>query len=332
MKEDHAQRIARRRLLVGGATGVALAAWHKPVIQSVLLPAHAQMSAPTVFSVAGISGGPLIVQRNSILDYLIPVAHAGKPVPVGATLEFTIRAEDISGDLSNFSVGLFTRVLGFEGYDKIESVHQGNVSVASGGELIPTQVPCNAIDVLNIDAEIVQADGGQFSLRLLGIDLVLDAPPADIPLPTAVCVEAVLEVLNDFDSIAERSSERKLGKLLDAIVPVAMAIPNGSSTPLIEDLIAINSGDGSSFDVSYQDGSYRWSGNLLADGTLGSLDFVPIAGCGTPMETSINAKINSVVPSGLNVQVNGPSNPMAVFNLDPAVSPVLPDLECADVE
>lgn len=332
MSKDKNLKIGRRRLLAGGATGVALAAWHKPLIESVLLPAHAQTSdvSPIVFSVAGVNGGPIVSQQNSILNLLIPLAYAGDLQEQGPTAEFTIRAEDTSGDLTNFSVGLFTRVVGLEGFDKVETVHEGEVSVASGGELTPTQVPCDALETADIDVEIVTAESGLFSLRLLGLDLVLDAPPVDIPLPVAECVATPIEDFGDFASFSEPPEGTIMGTLLDAVVPTAIA---GESVVriIVEDLVAINTfGNSTVFEVTYQDGTSRWRGDLNVDGTPSGLGLID--SCEMDAPGSINAKINSIGVAGLTLQVDAPTNPMGVYNLDPAVNPVLPDLFCAVLE
>lgn len=49
-----------RRRLLGGVAGVsALAAWHKPIINAVILPAHAQTSVCPTVTVQNVTFGPL---------------------------------------------------------------------------------------------------------------------------------------------------------------------------------------------------------------------------------------------------------------------------------
>lgn len=77
----------RRRLLValtvGGATGAALpASWSKPVVESILLPAHAEM---TTVVVNGAGGGPVETTsapsgQSDMLDFFIDSAHAAGAV------------------------------------------------------------------------------------------------------------------------------------------------------------------------------------------------------------------------------------------------------------
>ena len=47
----------RRQLLIG--SGVAVAAWHKPVINSIVTPAHAQMSVCPTIAVGNVVFGPV---------------------------------------------------------------------------------------------------------------------------------------------------------------------------------------------------------------------------------------------------------------------------------
>jgi len=71
----------RRRVLVGGTlTGVAAAVWHKPLMNTISLPAHAQTSVPVVtmtFFGAGVATATPITTVDSIVNALIPQAHAG---------------------------------------------------------------------------------------------------------------------------------------------------------------------------------------------------------------------------------------------------------------
>ncbi len=86
------RRTALRRLLTGGALAGAAAAlpatWTRPVVQSVLLPAHAQLSGETDgdFFLSFVpfrdiaqssSGGVKTAARSGWLESLIPSAHAG---------------------------------------------------------------------------------------------------------------------------------------------------------------------------------------------------------------------------------------------------------------
>jgi hypothetical protein len=77
---------ARRNLLLGGAAGVALGAWHTPIVKSVITPAHAQTttddSGLPLLGPGPFFSAPTITNNqaspNSILDVIIPKAYAGR--------------------------------------------------------------------------------------------------------------------------------------------------------------------------------------------------------------------------------------------------------------
>ena len=78
-KSPEERRKALKKILTGtGAVTIAANApdkWTKPVIDSVILPSHAQTSAPLIFGRMNLSlalNGP-----NDVLDTLVPSAHAG---------------------------------------------------------------------------------------------------------------------------------------------------------------------------------------------------------------------------------------------------------------
>jgi len=73
----------RRNLLLGGAAGAALGAWHKPIVNSIVTPAHAQ----TTNDLPQLGPGPFFSapqitqnseQNRSLLDVIIPHAYAGE--------------------------------------------------------------------------------------------------------------------------------------------------------------------------------------------------------------------------------------------------------------
>ena len=71
------RRKALKNILAGSGTVITAAAmqdkWAKPVIESVVLPAHAQTSGIAGFVVSNVANAP---QQNQILDTLVPSAHA----------------------------------------------------------------------------------------------------------------------------------------------------------------------------------------------------------------------------------------------------------------
>ena len=49
----------RRKLLLGLGASSAIAAWHKPVINSIITPAHAQMSVCPMITIGNVVTGPV---------------------------------------------------------------------------------------------------------------------------------------------------------------------------------------------------------------------------------------------------------------------------------
>lgn len=67
------RRKALSGMIVGGA---AVTLWHKPVVNSVMLPAHAQTSATQDFYATVANATAVTVNAKTMLDVLIPSAHA----------------------------------------------------------------------------------------------------------------------------------------------------------------------------------------------------------------------------------------------------------------
>ncbi|MEM7361065.1 MAG: hypothetical protein AAF431_18380 [Pseudomonadota bacterium] len=100
--------VKRRKTMIGAvATGAALGAWHKPVIEAVILPAHAQTSAlaDADFFATVASATEVTNTTNVILDALVSPAHAiiapSNEEPIS---ELTFEAEAISQGGGVFSV------------------------------------------------------------------------------------------------------------------------------------------------------------------------------------------------------------------------------------
>lgn len=116
---------ARRRLLkaLGGAGGTIAAGkvlpekWTRPVVESVLLPAHAQATGQNpVLNFAGsvtpgASAGPGPSTANKVLDFLIPPAHATFAPEVTGTLCVSVTGSSFSATLLLMTVsdcGIYT--------------------------------------------------------------------------------------------------------------------------------------------------------------------------------------------------------------------------------
>lgn len=88
---------ARRRLLLGLGTSTALSVWHKPVINSVIMPAHAQTSEgppPDPMTVC-----PMILFSNVVFG---PVSGSTTPPVCNAT--FDVLSSDSLNNLQIVSI------------------------------------------------------------------------------------------------------------------------------------------------------------------------------------------------------------------------------------
>ena len=108
-----------RRTILGALTGVgALAVWHKPIIDSVVLPVHAQMSVFIGQYINNNIGVTIITDNsdNSIMDNIVslvvPKAYAGHETPEGGhivvdiselTFDAFVITEDTTGGDQQFA-------------------------------------------------------------------------------------------------------------------------------------------------------------------------------------------------------------------------------------
>ena len=102
---------SRRRAVLGTLAGAtAVTAWHKPVITSVILPAHAQTSPATMaltFFASGAIATPIMV-KSSPVDWLVPSAVASE-VPI--TSEYSVSIQQTAPETDNYQIDLFERRL-----------------------------------------------------------------------------------------------------------------------------------------------------------------------------------------------------------------------------
>ena len=96
-------RLHKRRAMLGAITGAGVASlWHKPIVNSVLLPTHAQtsvFSGQYIDNNVGITLGSLM-QKESIIEriagMIVPVAHAGHESPSGGHVIVDVAAGTFS--------------------------------------------------------------------------------------------------------------------------------------------------------------------------------------------------------------------------------------------
>lgn len=152
----------RRKLLLGvGATG-AMAAWHKPIVNSIVLPAHAQTSVATPPTPAELC--PMIAVGNVVTG---PVS--GSSVPAVCSVTFDVLSGTAGTELD--ITALVTSTLPADTTVTIDSL--GMASDSSGPRVVwrgpATDAPfCTAVQPIDdvtftITATCDAAAGGTFS-------------------------------------------------------------------------------------------------------------------------------------------------------------------------
>lgn len=114
VKQDKTNSTRRKVLKTAGVAGVAAGAWHKPVINSVVSPAHAQTSVVTAIEpvilggASSYSSADIRLKQNKFesfasrtRDLLTPPAHAGVE-PVNG-LDGNCAAFDASGTQTDYT-------------------------------------------------------------------------------------------------------------------------------------------------------------------------------------------------------------------------------------
>lgn len=105
------RRTAVRTILAGGGGITAAAAaggWTKPILNSVITPAHAQTSAVVLTFAGNVSLSPVVnnaePKGNSVLDFFVGTAHAQtEPDLAGACVTVTVDGENVSVVIDFFS-------------------------------------------------------------------------------------------------------------------------------------------------------------------------------------------------------------------------------------
>jgi len=169
---------SRRHAVTAAGVAAASAAWHKPIINSVMLPAHAQTS--DAMSSSDLSDGDTFVlnpgvtsngntENSNLLDLLVSEAHAGGNTPGrGSLMKLTYDAPSDSFDYeqANRNRSIKRIASGLE-----EGVGQdATTDVECGGGDNQASIPIHTITiqditpagvVLRIDARIdPDSDGG----------------------------------------------------------------------------------------------------------------------------------------------------------------------------
>lgn len=283
--------LTRRKALIGGTAGVAAAtAWHTPILNSVVLPAHAQTSTANFFS-----STTLITQNSSPWDLLLPTANAGEGSGLG--VEYTVAVSRVGEPGGLYEVGVHSRTSGIpmesQIYETIEVVYKGVVSLGATDTLDVDQNPCT-VKLRSFEVEVEADNGDSLDIMLVGPGLSLNVPQGEGMLPDAACVFAIADSYFDENAqgmIPAQSSNTKSGfSPLDLFIEPAHALQVAS-----HGLAAAR--NGTSFNIAFRSGGQDVlrEGSVSAFGDNGTLlvtqNTCPQAFMG---DGSITARINSV--------------------------------------
>ncbi len=279
----------RRKTLVGaiGVAGVATV-WKTPLINSVILPAHAQTSAATTnFFGAAVSASPTVKIERSPLDLLMQPAYAGEIIPG----EYTITVEQTTLGGDTFDIGVFERQ-NRRGFDTAEVVYRGQATTGAGGDLAVEGNPCELkVQPLAVEIGDVNADSIVLNFPERGQTVTVTAGDGILPMP--MCVESIPGSFSliDFN--------------LDGDFYSMTAVRQSTTVYTIT--------------FQYQNDDFRWQGDLSVNGGDGNLgaqfDCAEFGG--------VDARIDSVSSNQLVLSVD--LDGFTTFTLFPGLFP-LPDI------
>ncbi len=300
---------SKRKIVLGAAAGTAAAIWHKPLVEAVLLPAHAQTSDPvvSVFFAASATVVP-VAKLDSPLDFLIPAAHATVAM---TTYEYAASIEQSAPNSDTYAITLFERTLA-DSANAGEVLYSGNVNASAGGNLSVVDDPCGLNPgALQINIVRISKSEAELSIPNRSVQLIVPAGQGTVPSP--MCVDTGLPA-SFYNPAASAFGDVTKSSWLDAIIPTAMA--DGPSTG---DTIAVLA-------TKMNEEQYRVGmlsidrttlreGTLLVDGTTGSLVRVSST-CPEPGKGSspIDAAIVSVddMTMVVNVRLGGSMVPVTL--------------------
>lgn len=261
--------LTRRKALIGGTVGVAtVTAWHKPMLDAVLLPAHAQTSIAEVAE-AGFFGSASTssnVMNSSPWDILLEPAYAGNAPDVGTV--FTVVVARVGEPGGMYEVGVHTKRSGVEGqndiYESIEVVYNGTLSLGEAGNLDVDQNPCS-VKLRNFEVEVEADNGDSIDITFVGSGLMLNVPQAEGTLPDAMCVFAIADEYFDADSEGVSGSASNLTKPSFSPLDLFIEPANAGMDQELSAVLGISAErDGTNFIVTLSDER----ASLLRRGTI----------------------------------------------------------------
>ncbi|MFT5136840.1 MAG: hypothetical protein ACI9XU_002261 [Arenicella sp.] len=250
----------RRKTLLGAAAGASVIAWHTPIINSIVLPAHAQTSGISrSFFGASVTVSPL-AKANSLLNFLIPEAVAGV---ILQSAEYAVAATPIGTDGAAFTISLFEDRGESKEYSVVQVVYSGDVSLASGGSLSPSENPCN-LNLKNIAVEITSITEDAIRLNLTDRRQSLIVAAGEGKLPTPMCTDAPNALADSYFQSNELQMEMKTSAASNASA--------ASNNPVGVLATRVGSTDNYDFKVASPGGAGFYEGTLNINGTLVSAE------------------------------------------------------------
>lgn len=182
-KENKGNVASRRKALrnIAGVSAIATI-WHKPALESVILPAHAQTSMVDFFASNATATSANVAKANSILDHIIPTANARLYSPNLANYRFSAEAIQQSGQ--NYYVKIVAEEIIQNNRLAPSSTYEygwdGTLSGSTAGTLAGTG--CASSE----SAKIVSISGAQLVIEMgfEGLNINLTLNPGTITLPS----------------------------------------------------------------------------------------------------------------------------------------------------
>lgn len=326
--EQSQEQLCSRRRAVGAIAGVSLAVWHKPIIDAVVLPAHAQASMMAL----SFFGGALVTQKsNSLLDALVPTAYAGEDVGFNVSSAQALLSETSAGS-GEFSMEL---LIDFSDLPlpvlSAQGLYTGMVSSSGASSLTLAEDPCNiegvnpAIGTIAVEVSSVSED--KAVLLIDGQIIEVPAGSGMLAAPTCSTELADAYTLISGGDVQVGATGTEPSSLLSAIVPEAHAgvvvmYPTGPSIKASVSEATIQ--------LKVQiPGKADFSGELtLFDNSPVSLDID--AQCPGMVFGIVTAKLDGISDNLMNVTIAGDMFGPGQSFIVPAIDIVLPALICTD--
>jgi len=311
----------RRRLVGGTLTGVAAAVWHKPVVNAVMLPANAQASMPEMLTFFG--GGEPTVASNSLLDILVPLAHAGISITTESVMASIVQNE-LDGDEYTVEVLLaldaLNRDLGGM-FEQVQISFTGILTLGVEGTLDvlgddclegivikgPTPSLTATLNSISETEAVITTSNDFFSESTVSI------PSGSGSLPSAMCIAAPLPTAFSAISFSgdnldtnvkfDNSVDGIAKSLLDAVIPEASA--GGDFVQVFDAFFSASAvlESGTMYMVTFQEENQgrRWSG-LVEAGNSASLAFDNNVSC-PPSSDLLGVTLGQPTVDGIQLTV-----------------------------